>query len=140
MPKQSIPALVLTFTASGAVAEKRAIGFNGAQATTQGQKVIGVSPRPADDGGLSDVDVAGTTVIETGGAFAVGASLIVDNQGRAIASAGKLALAAGATAVTSSAANGNTIFTGGDTPEFIFADALELSSGAGKFVEVFLRR
>ncbi len=140
MAKQSIAILPLTFLASGAVAAHRAVGFNGAQATVQGQKVMGVSPRPVDSGYHSDVTAVGTAVIETGGIFSAGASLIVDSQGRAIASSGKLELAAGATAVTSSAANGNTIFAGGDMPEFVFADALEASGGAGAFVEVLLRR
>lgn len=139
MGQQSIPGLVLTFTPTGTVAPRRAIGFNGAQASVQGQKVLGVSPRPASAGVNSDVEVSGTTVIEAGGAFARGASLIVDNQGRAIAATGALGIAAGATAVTSSAADG-AVLTGADLPEYVFADALEISSGAGAFVEVLLRR
>ena len=115
MAKQSIAVLPLTFRASGAVSAYRAVGFNGAQATVQGQKVMGVSPRPADNGQHSDATVIGTAVIETGGAFAAGADLIVDTQGRAIAS------------------------TGGAS-EFIFADALEVSGATGAFVEVLLRR
>lgn len=140
MGEQSISTLSLTFKASGAVNRRRAVGFDGAQATVQGQKVLGVSPRDVVSGFDSDAEVNGTTVIETGGAFAVGASLIVDSQGRAIAATGKLTLAAGAVAVTSAAANGNSVFTGADLPEFVFADALEASPGAGKMLEVLLRR
>ncbi|OIO55492.1 MAG: hypothetical protein AUJ55_10150 [Proteobacteria bacterium CG1_02_64_396] len=136
---QSIATLTLIFTASGAVAANRAIGFDGAQATVQGQKVQGVNRYAAADGEDGAAEASGTTVIETGGAFSVGDSLIVDSSGRAIASTGALAVAAGATAVTSSAANG-AILTGGDLPEYIFADALEASGGAGEFREVFLRR
>lgn len=139
MGQQSIAGLVLTFTASGAVSAHRAIGFTGAQATVQGQKVLGVSPRQAGSSAVSDVTVSGTEVIEAGGAFARGASLIVDNQGRAIAATGSLGIAAGATAVLSSAANG-AILTGADLPEYVFADAFEASSGAGALVEVLLRR
>jgi len=140
MGKQSIPTLVLSFTASGAVSAMRAVGFSGAQATVQGQKVLGVSPRVVSSGGVSDVAVGGSTVIETGAAFAVGASLIVDSQGRAIAVTGKLAIDAGATAVTSTAANGSGVLVGADLPEYVFADALEASGGVGEFVEVLLRR
>ncbi|PTM95068.1 capsid cement protein [Mycoplana dimorpha] len=140
MGQQSIPTLSLTYRASGAVSQRRAVGLNGAQASVAGQKVLGVAPRPAADGEHSDATVAGTAVIETGGAFAIGASLVVDTQGRAVASTGKLAIAAGATPVTSTAANGNTVLTGGELPEFVFADALEPSSAAGAFVEVLLRR
>lgn len=140
MSRQSIPLLVLTFIASGAVAANRAVGFGGAQATVAGQKVMGISPRAAVDGAASDVVASGTVVVETGGAFSAGASLVVDAQGRAVASTGALAVKAGATAVTSSAASGASILQGADLPEFIFADALEESTGAGKFVEVLLRR
>lgn len=137
--KQSSPLQSFTYKASGAVAAYRAVGFDGAQATVQGQKVLGVSQRTADDGDDSDAVRSGSTVIETGGAFAVGDSLIVDNQGRAIKVTSALKIAAGATQVTSSAANGSAILAGGDLPEYVFADALEVSSGAGKFVEVLMR-
>lgn len=139
MGQQSIAGLVLTFTASGLVSSRRAIGFNGAQATAQGQKVLGVSPRQVCSGIVSDVTVSGTEVIEAGGAFVRGASLIVDNQGRAIASTGAIGVAAGATAVMASAANG-AVLTGADMPEYVFADALEASGAAGNLVEVLLRR
>ena len=139
MPTQKAPLQTLTFHASGAVAAYRAIGFNDAQATVQGQKVKGVSNRAAADGEYADADTSGTTTAEAGGGFVIGASLIVDNQGRAIASTGSLAVKAGATAVTSSAANG-AILQGGDAPEYVFADALETASGAGDLVEVLLRR
>lgn len=138
MSMQSIPILTLTVHASGAVLARRAVGFNDAQATVQGQKVKGVSPRPIASGAYSDLVVKGTAIVEAGAAFSAGASLIVDSAGRAIAATGALAVAAGATAVTSSAANGD-ILEGADLPEFVFADALEASTGAGDFVEVLMR-
>ena len=58
---------------------------------------------------------------------------------RAIASTGALGVAAGATAVMASAANG-AVLTGADMPEYVFADALEASGAAGNLVEVLLRR
>lgn len=139
MSKQGIPTLSLTVKASGAIAQYRAVGFNGAQATVQGQKVQGVSRAAAADGENTALDCAGTFVIETGAAFNKGDSLIVDNQGRAIVVTGALTVKAGAVAVTSTAANG-AILQGADLPEFVFADALEASSGAGQFVEVMARR
>lgn len=115
MGQQNISLLSLTFTASGTIKRRRAIGFNGAYPSASGQKVLGVSPRDTADKSLSDVIVIGTAIIETGGAFAAGASLISDGTGCAIVAAG----------------------TAG---EFIFADALEASSAAGSLVEVLLRR
>lgn len=133
------PLQSLTFIASGAVAAFRGVGFDGAQATVQGQKVRGVSPRAVADGEAGDAIVSGTAVMEAGAAFAKGDSLIVDSSGRAIKFTGALKVATGATEVTSSAANG-AILTGSDLPEYVFADAEEAASGAGVFVEVLLRR
>ena len=137
--QQSIGLLDLPATASGAVTARRGVDFAGAQATVQGQKVMGVAVYDAVGTGPLAVRVIGTALVETGGAFANGDPLIVDTQGRAIASTGPLALKAGATAVTSAAANG-AVLQGGDAPEFVFADALAASSAAGVFVEVLLRR
>lgn len=138
MGKQNISTLSLTVKASGAIAQYRAVGFDGAQATVQGQKVQGVSRAAAADGENTTLDCAGTLLIEAGGAFNKGDSLIVDNQGRAIVVTGALTVKAGAVAVTSTAANG-AILQGADLPEFVFADALEASGGAGQVVEVMRR-
>ena len=140
MPMQSKPELELTFRAAGPVARCRAVTFAGAQATAAGAKVLGVSRDEVASGDHGVAVVSGTAIVEAGGAFAIGASLIVDANGRAVASAGGLALKAGATAVTSTAANGAAVFSGGDMPEYVFADALAASAGAGSFVEVLLRR
>lgn len=140
MPQQSITTLKLSIAAAGVVAAYRAVGFDGAQATVQGQKIQGVAEYAvAAAGVMLAVGVAGTVIVESGGIINKGDSLIVDNQGRAIVSTGKLGVAAGATAVTSTAANGQ-ILTGGDSPEFVFADALAAATAAGQFIEVLLRR
>lgn len=140
MSQQALSLMALSIAAAtSAVTEYRAVDYAGVQATTQGQKVMGVAKRGAIIGDGFDVAVIGTAVVEAGAAFAAGASLIVDNQGRAIASTAKLSIAAGGTAVTSTAANGQ-ILTGGDSPEYVFADALQAATGAGDKVEVLLRR
>lgn len=138
MPKQSIPLLSLMLMASGAVAQFRGVGFSGAQATVQGQKIQGIARTAAADTEKFTADVSGTVIVESGGAFSIGDSLMMDSAGRAIA-ASALAVASGATPVTSSAANG-AILVGGDAPQFVFADALEAATGAGQFVEVLMRR
>lgn len=138
MSKQSISLLYLPFTASGAVAAYRAVTFAGAQATTQGEKVAGVARYAAEDTKDFAATVKGTAVIESGAAISVGDSLIVDAQGRAIPTTGALGVDAGATQVTSSAANG-AILTGADLPEYVFADAMQEAADAGEFIEVLLR-
>lgn len=140
MSQQALSLMTLAISvAPSLVTEYRAVDYAGVQATVQGQKVMGVAKRGALAGDGYDVAVIGSAVVEAGAAFAVGASLIVDSQGRAIASTGKLGIATGATAVTSTAANG-LILTGGDTSEWVFADALQAAAGAGDKVEVLLRR
>ncbi len=135
---QSITTLSLTKAASGAITARRAVGFDGAQAAVQGQKILGIAHTDAAAGDLVSIDAKGTAIVEAGAAINIGDSLIVDTQGRAIPTTGNLAVGAGATAVTSTAANGE-ILTGGDLPEYVFADALEAAAGAGEFIEVVLR-
>jgi len=138
MGRQSLVTLALTKKASGAVTQYRAVGFDGAQATVQGQKVLGVAAYDAVDGQEFPVNVDDTVLVEAGAAINVGDALIVDAQGRAIP-ASQLGVAAGATQVTSTAANGN-ILSGSIPPEYIFADALEAAAAAGDIIEVITRR
>ena len=139
MGLQQIEVLSLAIVATTAVTARRGVGFDGAQATVQGAKIQGIAYTAAAIGDSLRLTAAGTAIVEAGAAIAVGQSLIVDAQGRAIPSTGSLAVAAGAVAVTSTAANG-AILTGGDSPEYVFGDALEAAAAAGDFVEVFLRR
>ncbi len=138
MAQQSAPVLDLTFRASGAVAARRCVTFAGAQATAAGSKIAGVARTIAANGEAFAVAVVGTVVVEAGAEIAVGDGLVTDAQGRAVP-ASPLTVAAGATAMTSSAANG-AVLAGGDPPQFVFADAMEAATGAGKMIEVLLRR
>jgi len=139
MGRQSAPKQFLTYLASGAVRAYRGVGYDGAEATVVGQKIQGIAQRAAADAEASDAATSGTSVAETGAAYAIGDSLMMDAQGRAIPVTGALEVTAGATAVTSSAANG-AVLEGADLPEYVFADALEASGAAGEFHEVHLRR
>ena len=121
-----------------AVLAYRGVDYAGAQATVQGQKIAGVSNRPAAILGSFEATAKGTAVVESGAAIAVGDALIVDNQGRATPAAA-LAVAAGAVAVTSAAANGAADLTGGILPSYVFADATQAAAGAGEFIEVLMR-
>lgn len=139
MSQQNIAILTLTMVANGTVEEHRVIGFDGAQATVQGQKVMGSAITSADDGESFGITTHGTAIVETGAAIAVGDAIITDAQGRAIPTTGPLSVAAGATPVTSSAANG-TILQGATLPEYSFGDALQAAAGTGERIEVLLRR
>lgn len=140
MGTQNIVTLTLTKKSTSVIAANRAVTFAGAQASVQAEKIMGVARAPAAAiGDLVPVDVAGTVVMEAGSAITIGDAVIVDATGRAIPATGVLAVAVGAVAVTSSAANG-AILTGGDGPEYILGDALEAAAAAGDLIEILLRR
>ncbi|MCV2359637.1 DUF2190 family protein [Paucibacter sp. TC2R-5] len=150
MSQQGIPLLCLSIVAVGAIAVYRGVGFNQAQATVAGQKVMGISRRPGASGTELEVVTKGTAVCEAGAAIAVGAALAMDAAGRVITASaltgavGTLAVAAGGTAVTSAVANGAgsvsgaPTFTGGDLPQYIVGYALQAAGAAGEFIEILM--
>jgi len=130
--------LSLTAVAGGVIGANRCVGFDDNQASAQGQKVKGVAEYAASAAGQNiAVTTKGTAIIESGAAFNVGDPIISDNQGRAIVGSA-LAIAAGATGVTSTAANGG-VLTGSGTPDFLVGYALQAASAAGAFVEILLK-
>ncbi len=136
---QSRSIFTLSVLSAGAVSRGRAVTFGGGQVAAAGAKALGIARTAATAAG-QDVQVAviGTAVAEAGAAIAVGDSLVADAQGRLVPAL-PLRVAAGATGVTSTAANG-AILTGGDPPQAVVADALEAAGAAGAFVEVLLRQ
>ena len=150
MSQQAISVLSLPIIASGAVAEYRGVGFNGAQATVVGQKVLGIAEFGVATGLMVRVARLGTAVAEAGAAIAIGAALAMDASGRVVTAAtiaatvGSLAITAGAVAVTSSAVNGaGTVtgaptITGGDPPVYIVGYAMQAAGAAGEFIEIAL--
>lgn len=137
MGESYTPSLVRSIKAAGAYTKRRFVGFDKLQITVAGAAALGVAQQDAALNELTPVTVLGTAIVEAGGAVAVGGYVTSDNQGRAIAAA-NLAVAAGATAVTSTAANGSGILTGSVTAEKINAIALEAASAAGDLIEVLL--
>jgi hypothetical protein len=133
------PLFTRTVRAAGAIARGRGVGFDGAQIAAVNAKPLGIAPHAAVAGDDTPVVVSGTAICEAGGSFALGAALAMDAQGRVVAAAA-LAVATGATAMTSAAANGVNAITGGEPPHYVVGDAMQASTGAGQFVEVLLRR
>jgi hypothetical protein len=149
MAQQSRPTLTLPVLATSAIAQYRGVGWTGAQATVAGQKIMGISRRPAAIGGELDVTAKGTAICESGAAITVGAALTMDASGRVVAAAAVavattgLTVAAGAVAVTSTAANGAIVagtatVSGGDLPQYIVGYAMEAAGAAGAFIEVLM--
>lgn len=135
MSQQAISVLSLPILASGPVTEYRGVGFNGAQATVAGQKVLGIAEHGAASGAYVRVARLGTAVAEAGAAVAVGNALVMDASGRVVP-ASALAVAAGATAMTSAAANGATALTGSEPPQYIVGYALQAAAAAGDLIEI----
>ena len=140
--------LELPVVAADAITQYRGVGFDGNQASTQGQAIMGIAMTDQVSGQSLSLAVAGTAIVEAGAAIDVGDPLIVDNEGRAI-TASALAIAnstipAGATAVTSTAANGAIVtpgaFSGGVLPSYVFGYAIDAAAGAGDLIEVLLRK
>lgn len=147
MSLQALSILSLSVAASGAITKYRGVGYDGAQATVAGQKIMGIAETNQVDTVPVTLTVKGTAIVEAGAAINAGDALAMDNQGRAVP-ASALAVAnptvnAGAVAVTSSAANGGIVtqgaISGGVLPQYVFGNALQAAAGAGSFVEVLLR-
>ena len=147
MSQQARPLLQIGMQAAGAVPFARAVALatpatpgamSGARCTTSGQQFLGIAARPANDLEFFEATVAGTAVWESGGVFALTDVLQSDALGRCIKTAA-LTVATGATAMTSTAANG-AVLAGGALPSYAGAIPLQAATAAGQFIEVLLLR
>ena len=136
---QAVSLLNLSVRATGAITRCRGVDFAGAPIAAAGAKPLGIALTAAASGQDVTVTVSGTAICESGAAFAVGAAVAFDAQGRVVP-ATALAVAAGATAVTSAAANGAAAISGGEPPQYVVGDALQAATAAGQLVEILLRR
>ena len=69
MNRKSIPLMAITLVASGDVGKNRLVGFDGANATSRGQKVMGSSAFNVASGQVVAVATNGTAIVETGSLF-----------------------------------------------------------------------
>ncbi len=95
----------------------------------------GVSEFTGASGDTLDTAIEGIAIVEAGGIVAAGDDVISDSNGKAVA-ASPLEVKTGATAVTSSGANG-TILQGTSLPTFKRGRALTAGS-SGDFIRVLL--
>jgi hypothetical protein len=131
--------LALTLQATNApITANRFVGYNGEQATVQGQKVAGVAQYDQVVGMPYAATAIGTEFVEASGTINVGDPIISDNVGRAMV-ANAQAIAAGAVAVTSVAANGSSDIVGSEPTEHLLGYALSGATAAGQWVEVRLK-
>lgn len=137
MGQQAVSVLDLSCIATAAVAQYRGVDFSDVQIAVAGAKPKGISKRPAAIGEPFECVSYGTATCEAGAAIAKGAALTMDATGRVV-TASNVIIAAGATAVTSAAANGAGTIAGGVLPQFVVGYALEAAGAAGAFIEVLL--
>lgn len=109
MSEQKKPLLTLTAIAAGAIAACRFVTFGGAQGG-ENAVALGVAATKADAAGDAvPVDVLGTTTVEAGAAFAVGADLACDANGKAQATNGTTLTVVNARALEAAAADGDLV-------------------------------
>lgn len=164
MSQQARSLLSLSVVATTLITQYRGVTYAGGQVAAANVKCIGISERPITAiGEVALVTTKGTAIAEAGAAITVGAALAFDATGRVITASafaiaaptitpalGTLVIASGATAVTSTAANGAIISgaptatssapvaTGGDLPQYIVGYALQAASAAGDLIEILM--
>lgn len=113
MSQQSISLLTLTVAAAGALAADRFVTIGGAYPAAGGL-AFGVTRTSAGAAGdLLPVDVMGTAIVQAGAAIAVGATVMVGTDGKAITH-------------------------DGDGDKHALGRALEAAAGDGSLIEVLL--
>lgn len=129
-----------TFIASGTILAKTFVGFDGATCVTNA-KSAGVSIYDNVVGDNVSVAVAGRIIMIAGGAVAIGDPIASDTNGNAVkATSLAVVVDSGATAVTSTAANGAiTTVTGGVLPVAINGYARTSASASGDLIEMEIK-
>ena len=101
-----------TFQATGNGVQKRFVNYAGAQAAAA-DIPLGVARMDFKAGDQVAADIIGVTAVESGGAIAVGASVVPDAQGRAAAdpmTGGNPAANSAGRAINAVTAAGQTVF------------------------------
>lgn len=121
------------------VAEHIAIKADGAVAGAN-EAGIGLTTMAAKAGEPVPVAVLGIAIGTSGGAISVGDKLTTDANGKLVAAAAvSVTVPAGATAVTSDAAQPDLVEAGGVLPQRILGEALSAASGADEKIRVLLK-
>lgn len=82
--KQGIPILTLTVQAASPITEGRAVTYQCKQATTAGEKILGISMCNSDIGDAQGVVKMGTVLMVAGGPIKAGDPIMCDSTGCAV--------------------------------------------------------
>jgi hypothetical protein len=132
-------ALTDSITAAVDLVKHRFIGFDGNYCGADA-KALGVSETDTKAGQQCPVIVYGIALVEAGGAISKGQAVKSDANGKAVAATNfSVSVPAGATTVTSDAAQPDLVEAGGVLPEAVNGYALDDAAGAGEIIRVVLR-
>jgi len=149
------PGIIESIVAGSNLLKHRFVGFDGNYCVADA-KALGISDVDSNSGEMCPVVLSGIMLVESAGVIAVGDPLASSGTGAdagravkatvlAVTSAITSSVEAGATPVTSTAANGEVVTStsvntvaGGVLPQAINGYALDTASGAGEFIRVKL--
>ncbi|MCL4492329.1 MAG: DUF2190 family protein [Nitrospirae bacterium] len=124
--------------AAADLVQRRFIGFDGTLCAANA-RARGVSAADTKAGQMCPINISGEVLVESGGAMAAGAPLASDALGKAVAATAlSVSVPAGATAVTSTAAQPDLVEAGGYLPQAVNGYAIDAAAGAGEFIRVRL--
>lgn len=129
-----------TIAATGAITAKTFVGYDGATCAANA-KAVGVAVYDAAVGESVSIAQEGRVIVTAGGAVNVGDPVTSDASGYAVVAANvSVSVDAGATAVTSTAANGAiTTVSGGALPVAINGYARTAAAASGDLIEIDLK-
>lgn len=116
----------------------RFIGFDGYLCAADA-KARGVSAVDTKIGQMCPINISGEVLVESGGAITAGAAVASNAIGQAVAAtAFSVTVPAGATTVSSDAAQPDLVEAGGYLPQAVNGYAIDAASGAGELIRVRL--
>ena len=130
------PILIDSIIAAVDLVKQRFVGFDGNLCAADA-KALGVSDADTKLGQQCPVATHGILLVETGGAVNVGDDVASDATGRAVAATPfSVTVPAGATPVTSDAAQPDLVEAGGVLPQAINGTALDAAAGPGEIIRI----
>jgi hypothetical protein len=132
------PGVTTSIKAASPVLKHRFISFTGGYPSVNA-KALGVSMADTDAGKMIPVVVTGIAIVEAGGAVSKGDALTTDAEGKAVkADPFSVTVPAGATSVTSDAAQPDLVESGGVLPQAVNGYALDDAASAGDLIRILL--
>lgn len=132
------PLLIFSITAAAAIAKNLFVGMDG-DVCGANAKALGVADTETASGEQVPVITHGIALCTSGGSFSVGAALVSNSAGKAIAATTLSAtVPSTGTPVTSSSAQPAMTIAGSVLPQVILGYALDEATGADQTIRILL--